>query len=122
MTGCHSTVINPIGFAFEHYDAVGRYRTTDNGQPVDASGTYVLDGEARSFKDAVELGRHVAESNVAHACYARHLLEFLHGRAPAGGDEALVQAVARRSRDSRAAVKSLAIDLVTSDEFLTRVP
>jgi hypothetical protein len=35
---CHS-IIDPIGFAFETYDAIGAYRTLDNGKPIDASGT-----------------------------------------------------------------------------------
>ena len=36
---CHAT-INPLGFAFENFDAVGRYRTTEQGKPIDASGFY----------------------------------------------------------------------------------
>ena len=39
--GCHQ-LLDPLGFAFENYDGIGRYRTTDNGQPVDASGTLHL--------------------------------------------------------------------------------
>src|SRR5690606_15177001 len=35
--GCHS-VINPVGFALENYDAVGRWRTVDNKKPVDPTG------------------------------------------------------------------------------------
>ena len=34
---CHDT-LNPVGFAFEHYDSMGGWRDTDNGSPVDASG------------------------------------------------------------------------------------
>ena len=34
-------MINPLGFTLENYDAVGRYRDKENGQPVDASGWYV---------------------------------------------------------------------------------
>ena len=30
--------MDPIGFAFEHYDAAGRWRDIDGGQPVDATG------------------------------------------------------------------------------------
>jgi len=37
-------------------------------------------------------------------------------------DEGLVRAVGQRSRDARVAVKALALELVTSDEFLTRAP
>ncbi|HMJ91263.1 MAG TPA: DUF1592 domain-containing protein [Candidatus Acidoferrum sp.] len=39
---CHS-VINPLGFSLEHYDAVGRFRTKDGDKPVNAETTYVLD-------------------------------------------------------------------------------
>ena len=37
---CHGTWINTAGFAFEEYDAIGKYRTTDRGQPVDSSDAY----------------------------------------------------------------------------------
>jgi hypothetical protein len=39
---CHS-VINPLGFSLEHYDALGRYRTQDAGKPVDAVSEYQTD-------------------------------------------------------------------------------
>src|SRR5262249_13781405 len=45
---CHSQ-FDPYGFAFEHFDAIGRYRTVDAGQKVDSSGTIVGFG---SFTDA----------------------------------------------------------------------
>src|SRR5690606_27037081 len=32
---CHSSIINPFGFAFEGYDALGAYRTMDGESPVD---------------------------------------------------------------------------------------
>jgi hypothetical protein len=34
---CHN-VMDPLGFALEHYDAIGRYRASEDGQPIDASG------------------------------------------------------------------------------------
>ena len=37
LFACHSRM-DPLGFALEHYDAIGRYRTTDAKQPIDASG------------------------------------------------------------------------------------
>ena len=40
--GCH-TVINPLGFSLEHYDAVGRFRTQDGNKPVDAVSDYTTD-------------------------------------------------------------------------------
>jgi hypothetical protein len=120
--GCHSRIINPVGFAFEHYDALGRYRTTDNGAPVDASGSYVFGGTPRAFKDAVEFSRLVAESAEAHECYGKSLFEYVHGRVPEPGDEAQIKLLGARSLGNKAAVKALVLDLVTSDEFLSRLP
>ncbi len=47
--GCHN-FIDPPGLAFEHFDGIGRYRATDNGVAIDASGA--LDG--RPYRDAAE--------------------------------------------------------------------
>jgi hypothetical protein len=119
--GCHSTIINPIGFAFENYDALGRYRTTDNGQPVDAADTYAFGGVPRAFANALELVRLIASSDEAHRCFAGALLEYLHGRPAAPQDAPLVTALARRSLADRASLKALALALVTGDAFLTRL-
>jgi hypothetical protein len=35
--GCH-VLMDPIGFAFENFDALGQYRTTENGKAIDVSG------------------------------------------------------------------------------------
>ena len=41
---CHDASINPLGFAFENLDGLGRFRTQENGRPIDATGSYSLDG------------------------------------------------------------------------------
>lgn len=52
---CHS-MINPLGFSFEHFDAVGRYRDKERGKPIDASGTYeTRSGKTVTFHDAPDL-------------------------------------------------------------------
>ena len=43
---CHG-MINSLGFTLEHFDAVGRYRKEEKGQPIDATGTY----ETRAGRD-----------------------------------------------------------------------
>ncbi|MEO6035047.1 MAG: DUF1592 domain-containing protein [Verrucomicrobiota bacterium] len=49
---CHS-VINPLGFSLENFDAVGKFRTTDNDQPIDAASDYVSDdGQTIRLKGA----------------------------------------------------------------------
>jgi hypothetical protein len=66
--GCHHTLINPAGFAFENYDALGRYRTAEGGQPVDAADSYNFASGAKSFANGVEFSRLLAESTEVHQC------------------------------------------------------
>ena len=61
---CH-TLIDPIGFGFEHYDHLGRWRTEEVGQPIDASGD--LDG--LTFTGAPELGALLVEDPRFSACF-----------------------------------------------------
>ncbi|MEC8194054.1 MAG: DUF1592 domain-containing protein [Myxococcota bacterium] len=61
---CHS-LIDPIGFGFEHYDHLGRWRTTEVGQPIDASGD--LDGVV--FDGAPELSELLTEDPRFRACF-----------------------------------------------------
>lgn len=118
-SGCHSTLINPMGFAFEHYDSVGAYRTTDRAQPVDSSGQYTLDGRLVMFRDGVELTELITGSTQAHECYARYWLEFLAGRGPQTEDRTLIQLVGARSREDRP-VLELVESILTSPTFTAR--
>ncbi|HTJ80231.1 MAG TPA: DUF1592 domain-containing protein, partial [Polyangiaceae bacterium] len=43
---CHGTYINPAGYALENFDAIGGYRTKDNGVSIDASATFPFDGKS----------------------------------------------------------------------------
>ena len=43
-------LFNPLGYAFENYDAIGEYRTTDHGQPVNAADSYTLDGQLQTLQ------------------------------------------------------------------------
>ncbi|WP_438030817.1 DUF1592 domain-containing protein [Sorangium sp. So ce233] len=118
---CHATVINPAGFAFEHYDAIGKYRTTDNGMPVNAADAYPLGGEPRTYADAVEFSQLLAESSEAHACYAKHWVEFTHGRDARAKDQALIKELGEASRGG-ASTRELILRIVSSTPFLARVP
>jgi hypothetical protein len=122
--GCHTSFINPLGFAFETLDGLGQYRTTENGHPIDATGKYLIDGNEVSFNGPVELMKAVAGSQQAHDCYAQHLAEFLYGRDldvnnPA--DRALVTQAGAQAKSTPSA-RSLVVSLVTSDAFLERAP
>jgi len=76
--GCHA-VINPVGFAFENYDAMGGYRTVDNGQPVDASGVLELEDDRLSFDDGIDLSRQLATLPRVQDCYAQRWTHYALG-------------------------------------------
>jgi cellulase/cellobiase CelA1 len=77
--GCH-VLIDPIGFGFEHYDAVGRFRQTDQGQAIDATGM-IVGGAAddASFDGAQELAAILAQHDDVTACYAEQWAQFALG-------------------------------------------
>ena len=89
-----------MGFAFENYDAIGKYRELDRGKPVNAADSYTLDGQLKSFTNGVELSQLLAEAKETHACYVQNMMSYLHGRplaAERAGDGRLLRpAVTRR--------------------------
>jgi len=118
---CHGTLFNPLGYAFENYDAIGKYRTTDQGKPVSAADSYRLDGQLKTFNNGVELSHLLADAKETHACYVRNMMTYLHGRELDPNEEAMVDYYARRSRAGMA-LRDLELAIVTSAAFLNRLP
>ncbi|MGZ5968297.1 MAG: DUF1592 domain-containing protein, partial [Polyangiales bacterium] len=46
---CHGVMINPIGFAYEGFDALGKARTTDHGKPVNSADSYNFEDGVQSY-------------------------------------------------------------------------
>lgn len=70
---CHS-VINPLGFSLENYDAVGRFRTGENGRPIDVLSDYITDeGTTIRFAGARDLAEFVAGSEKAQNSFIEQL-------------------------------------------------
>ena len=74
---CH-TVMDPIGFGLDHFDAIGRYRTDDGGFPIDASGS--LFGET-PFTDGRSLVEALAAQPNVYRCMVEKLYTYT-GRPP----------------------------------------
>ena len=112
---CHRR-INPPGFAFEHYDALGAWRAEDNGQPVDASGTLALPGgETLTFADGVDFAHQLAASSRVRDCYALHWTRYALGDRIASSEPAL-EPIRRRFRDDDS-IENLLVSIATSDLF-----
>jgi hypothetical protein len=74
---CHS-VINPLGFSLEHYDAVGRFRTKDGDKPVNAETTYVLDdGTKIRLTNARDVATFAISNDRAHSAFVEQLFHAI---------------------------------------------
>jgi hypothetical protein len=107
---CHS-VLDPLGFAFENYDAVGQWRTMDSGKPVNAAAAVMIDGKMRSYANAIELGTILATSKEAADCMAKQWLRYTLRRHEVMGDDAAIattqDAFAKSSNDLRELIVAL---------------
>ncbi len=74
---CHG-MINPLGFALERFDAVGRARDVENGQPVDSTGSYTnRAGGVVKFSGPRDLAQYLVGSEEAHAAFVEKLFQHL---------------------------------------------
>lgn len=118
---CHGVYINPAGAAFEHYDAFGQYRSTDNGEPVDAAASYPFASGAQSFTDAITFSDVAAASEDAHMCYGRSWIEFAQGRDKTAEDQFMIDELEALSLGG-GSIRDVVLSIVTSDGFMTRIP
>ena len=124
---CHQ-YLDPLGFPFENYDAVGQYRATERwtdpstnttyDTPIDASGA--VPGVAGSAKNAVELAQLLATSSEAESCFASHWMRFAYGRSLTDADGCNQQTIGNAFKDAGYNVKSLLLAITQSDGFLYR--
>jgi mono/diheme cytochrome c family protein len=116
---CHGA-IDGLGFGLENYDAIGRYRTTDNGLTVDATGTLSGVDVAGPFTGGVELSRRLAESADVRRCAATKWYEFAAGRDKVASDDCRIAAMDRALTAADGDVREMLVALVLSPDFLTR--
>jgi mono/diheme cytochrome c family protein len=70
---CHS-VINPLGFSLENFDAIGRWRTKDNNKPVNPVGEFSDDeGQKVRLSGPRDIVNYVADNPSGHRAFIRHL-------------------------------------------------
>lgn len=118
---CHNEMINPMGFAFEHYDGMGQYRDKEShgseSLDIDASGSFAFIDGRKSYKDSSELMQLLSTEQQVHQCYVKKLASFGLQRDVIAKDMPLVSALANSSMASSGSVKQVIIDLVKQDAF-----
>lgn len=115
--GCHKK-LDPLGFALENFDAVGRWRNQyHNGREVDSSGILFRKhkfNDVVEFKDAI-----MSEKDRFTKALVSHLLSFSLGRKLSAFDSPAVDLVAKKVKESNYSLRVMIHEIVQSDPFLS---
>ena len=108
---CHVT-INPLGFSFERFDAVGRVRATDNNKPINATADYTAaDGTVIKLSGARDVALHAAESQAGQAGFVRNLFQAMVKQPTTAYSPELLGQLTGRFRRDHYHVRNLAIEV-----------
>jgi hypothetical protein len=113
---CHNR-LDPLGLSFEHFDAVGKWRDSEQGRPIDASGSLpggiALNGAGDVKASILQRSDQFIES------LAGKVLTYAIGRGMEPFDRPAVRAIARRTRARGDRMTALIESVVLSETFRT---
>jgi hypothetical protein len=110
--------MDPVGFALENFDAVGRWRETDAGNPVDASGG-LPDGSEFTGVSGLE-GAVLDRPELFVRTLAEKLLTFALGRGVEYYDAPAIREIVRDAREDDYRFSRLIMGIVNSTPFRMR--
>jgi hypothetical protein len=112
--GCHGQT-DPIGFAFEFYDAIGAYRTVEpNGLPLSGQGEIADFGEWNNAQDLAAL---IAADPRTTACFIKNLIRGELGHKETGGEAGAIAALDATFADNGYSVQNLLVEFPTTSLF-----
>jgi hypothetical protein len=121
--GCHSTIDN-FGFALENFDGMGRWRTTENGMPIETQVTLAtgsdLDG---TYADSAALMTALAQSSSVKACLARQLFRSTAARSDASvkdAEDAFVETWKQLPAEQQGRLADVLVAFVKTPTFVQR--
>ncbi len=115
--GCHN-LMDPIGFSLENYDAIGRWRVLEDGQPIDSSGG-LPDGTRFTGVAGLEAGL-LKRPELFVSALAEKLLIFAMGRGVEPMDAPAVRKIVREAQTSGYRFSSIVLGVVQSAPFTLR--
>jgi hypothetical protein len=116
--GCHQ-IMDPIGLALETFDGIGRWRSTDSGSKIDASGQLV-DGTPIDGVDTLRNAL-LSRPDAFVQTMTEKLLMYAVGRAAHNYDMPAIRAITREAARNDYKFSSLVLGIVNSDPFQMRV-
>jgi hypothetical protein len=114
---CHR-LINPVGFSFEHYDAIGGWQDEEliSGLPIDATGDLPFSDVQGPLTDALDLSDRLATSTQVRECFADRWMTRALGQPPGPEDECARDWVLERFAET-GSIRELLTTIVLSDAF-----
>jgi len=116
---CHAE-FDPLGFASEHYDAVGRWRDTDGGVAVDSTGTLTGTDVDGPFTGISELANKAANSELVRSCAVTEWFRYGYGRHDTAADACSLNQLNAAFKVAGYKIPELLVALTQSDAFLYR--
>jgi hypothetical protein len=116
-------MIDGVGFGFEGYDHLGRYRTTENGLPVDTRGEVVLATDSAldgPFTGVSELSARLSQSQSVRDCVAAGWYRFAFGRLETEADACSMNEVKLGFQKSGGNLRELFVAITRSVAFRNR--
>lgn len=110
---CH-VAMDPVGLPLEHFDAIGRYRETDHGLEIDASGTI----SGVPFEALRGLASTLADDPRVDACMVRRFYEFALGHSSGRGDRQAIAELEVVYRAAEGDFTELLRELLEHDAFI----
>ena len=120
---CHK-VMDPIGVAFEHYDALGKYRDTENGVTIDATGTIYSAGTTGMdvpIDGVAGLQKYLADSQDVKECMVRYWAYYAFGTASWDQDACTYDAIRTEAAGQSYSLKSILTAIINTPRFTKRV-
>ena len=114
--GCHK-LIDPVGLAFENFDAIGQWREQEQGKPIDVSGELTGTDVTGALVGVVPMTAKLAESQEVATCFVRQWFRFAFGRAESDSDDARIGTIAGGFATAQGKVQALMIGLTTTPDF-----
>jgi hypothetical protein len=116
---CHA-LMDPIGFGFENYDGMGAFRTVDQGQPVDSTGTLAGTDVDGPFNNAIDLIKRLAGSQQVSDCFATEWFRYAFGRGESTDDTCSLQSLKGAFTSSQLDIQELLVAVTQTDAFRYR--
>ena len=109
---CHA-LMDPLGLTLENFDAIGGYRQTDQGQPIDVTGTL----DKTDFNGPLELGQLLSQKPAVASCLVRSLYRYGTGHVETDAEATVLYDLGQKFVASGYQLRDLMLDLVSSDGF-----